>query len=63
MNNKSETEYFERVLDKIASAFRRGDYSRASILLDSLNEYTKAHCRLVEMADNILNNVENGPNH
>lgn len=52
MNNKSEQDYFENVLNKIEDAFRRGEYARASILLDSLNEYVKSHSRLVEMAAN-----------
>lgn len=51
MNNKTEQHYFESVLAKIKRSFRNGEYARASILLDSLNEYTKAHSRLVEMAE------------
>ena len=51
MDTEKELLYFEGVLDKIASAFRHYEYARASLLLDSLNEYVKAHSRLVEMSN------------
>lgn len=54
MDTEKEILYFDGVLDKIISAFRHGEYARASLLLDSLNEYVKAHSRLVEMSNIII---------
>ena len=51
MDIEKELLYFEGVLDKIASAFRHCEYARASLLLDSLNEYVKAHGRLMETSN------------